>query len=61
MAGVDRGWFAARSGFEIDALVGSSLRRYVDLGMLEDTGAAVRLTREGLLVSDAIWPDFLRH
>jgi len=61
MAGVDRAWFAARSGFEIDALVGPSLRRYVDLGMLEDTGTAVRLTREGLLVSDAIWPDFLRR
>ena len=59
MAGVEREWFAARSGFTIDALVGPTLRRYVELGMLEDTGAAIRLTREGLLLSDAIWPDFL--
>ena len=36
------------------------LRRYVDLGMFEDTGQTIRLTREGLLVSDAIWPNFLR-
>jgi oxygen-independent coproporphyrinogen-3 oxidase len=60
MAGVDRAWFAARSGFTIDALVGPALRRFVDLGMLEDTGDAIRLTREGLLLSDAIWPDFLQ-
>lgn len=61
MAGVERSWFAARSGFEIDALVGPSLCRYVELGMLEDTVTAVRLTHQGLLVSDAIWPDFLRR
>jgi oxygen-independent coproporphyrinogen-3 oxidase len=59
MAGVEREWFANRSGYTIDTLVGPALRRYVDLGMLADTGEAVRLTREGLLVSDAIWPDFL--
>jgi oxygen-independent coproporphyrinogen-3 oxidase len=61
MAGVQRGWFAARSGFTIDELISPALSRYVDLGMLEDTGTTIRLTREGLLVSDAIWPDFLRH
>jgi oxygen-independent coproporphyrinogen III oxidase len=59
MAGVDREWFANRSGFTIDALVGPALRRNVDLGMLEDSGSTIRLTREGLLLSDAIWPGFL--
>ena len=39
MAGVDRDWFAARSGFTIDALVGPALRRFIELGMFEDTGA----------------------
>jgi len=61
IAGVERNWFAARSSFSIDELVGPALRRYIDLGMLEDTGNAIRLTRNGLLVSDAIWPDFLRR
>ncbi|HEX3998828.1 MAG TPA: radical SAM family heme chaperone HemW [Pirellulales bacterium] len=61
IAGVDRRWFAERSGFTVDALVGPALRRYIDLGMLEDDGKTLRLTREGLLVSDAIWPEFLRR
>jgi oxygen-independent coproporphyrinogen III oxidase len=60
MAGVERDWFAARSGFSIDAICGPALCRFIDLGMLADTGAAVHLTREGLFVSDAIWPALLR-
>ena len=58
IAGVHRDWFAARSGFSLDELVAEPLRRYIALGMLEDTGRVIRLTREGLLVSDAIWPIF---
>ena len=61
LEGIARADFAARSGFEIDALVGPELRRYVDLGLLSDDGRRVRLTREGLFVSDAIWPRFLRR
>ena len=58
--GVDRSWFAARSGFDLDALVGEPLRRHVALGLLSDDGRRIRLTHEGLFVSDAIWPHFLR-
>jgi hypothetical protein len=29
------------------------------LGMLSDDGHCVQLTRAGLLVSDAIWPELL--
>jgi oxygen-independent coproporphyrinogen III oxidase len=60
MEGVERRWFAARSGFDLDALGGEPLRRHVALGLLVDDGQRVRLTREGLCVSDAMWPDYLR-
>ncbi len=60
MEGVARDWFTARTGFKIDALVGQPLEHYLALGLFEDAGERIRLTREGLFVSDAIWPDFLR-
>ena len=61
LEGIERTDFAGRSGFEIDELVGQELRRHVELGLLFDDGRRVRLTREGLFVSDAIWPRFLRR
>jgi oxygen-independent coproporphyrinogen-3 oxidase len=61
MEGVDRREFAAHSGFEVDALVGRELVRFVELGLLCDQSGRVRLSREGLFVSDAIWPAFLRR
>jgi oxygen-independent coproporphyrinogen-3 oxidase len=59
LEGVDRSSFAAATELEIDHLVGDALRRFVDQGLLEDTGDRIRLTRAGLLVSDALWPAFL--
>ena len=59
LEGVNRRQFAGATGFEIDQLVAKSLSRHIELGLLADDGNSVRLTREGLLVSDAIWPDFL--
>lgn len=61
LEGISRDDFAARSGFEIDDLVGPELRRCVEMGLLSDDGRRVQLTREGLFVSDAIWPRFLRR
>ena len=61
MEGVDRREFVARSGFEVDALVGRELARFVELGLLCEQNGRVCLTREGLFVSDAIWPAFLRR
>jgi oxygen-independent coproporphyrinogen-3 oxidase len=57
--GVKRNEFAARTGYEIDDLIAQPLRKFVGLGRLSDSGERVRLTREGLFVSDAIWPEFL--
>jgi oxygen-independent coproporphyrinogen-3 oxidase len=58
--GVERRWFHTESGFTLDELFGPSLAEFVSRGLLEDTGRKVRLSREGLLVSDAMWPAILR-
>jgi oxygen-independent coproporphyrinogen III oxidase len=60
LEGVQRDWFFACTGFEIDALVNKSLGRFVAAGLLSDDGQRIQLTREGLFVSDAIWPEFLQ-
>jgi oxygen-independent coproporphyrinogen-3 oxidase len=58
-AGIGRAAFAAASGFSLDALAGAAITRWVDRGLATDDGATVRLTRAGLLVSDALWADVL--
>lgn len=52
--------FATATGFTIDDLLGPSLKTFLDRGLLTRTLHNLRLTRAGLLVSDAIWPHFLR-
>ncbi len=53
--GLDRRTFAVASGFALDAVAGPAIARWVAAGLATDDGAAVRLSREGLLVSDALW------
>jgi oxygen-independent coproporphyrinogen-3 oxidase len=60
LEGVNREQFAEANGYEIDSLVGRALREIVEHGLLTDYGNVIRLTRAGLLVSDAIWSKFLR-
>ena len=57
--GVSRREFRVRSGFDCDELVAAALRKFIDLGLLVDDGERIRLTREGLFVSDAMWPEML--
>lgn len=59
LEGVGRARFVAQTGYEIDPLAGEAIARFVGHGLLADDGETVRLTREGLLVSDAIWPELL--
>ncbi|MEQ8847293.1 radical SAM family heme chaperone HemW [Botrimarina sp.] len=59
LEGVDRRVFADASGYTVDALAGDAVRRFAAEGLLDDDGRRVRLTREGLLVSDALWPELL--
>jgi oxygen-independent coproporphyrinogen-3 oxidase len=57
--GVDRAWFAAKTGWSVDTLVGRMLGPLVNLKLLSDDEQGVRLTREGLMVSDSIFSRFL--
>ncbi len=59
LEGVSRHPFVERTGLRLDDLAGNEIAGYVDTGMLADDGETVRLTRQGLLVSDALWPDLL--
>ncbi|QDT71983.1 radical SAM family heme chaperone HemW [Lacipirellula limnantheis] len=59
LEGVQRSTFAMKSGFEMDQLAGRAIGKFVELGLLSDDGSRVKLTREGLFVSDALWPELL--
>jgi oxygen-independent coproporphyrinogen-3 oxidase len=52
--GVGRPDFLAQTGFALDALAGPAIERHVALGLLHDDGSAVRLTRPGKYVADAV-------
>lgn len=58
--GVDCRRFAQRFGFSIDQLGGDALPRHLSWGLLQRSGDCLRLTREGLFVSDSLWPEYLR-
>ena len=59
LEGIDGDHFLEQSGFSVEELAGSTVRRLVDLNLLEMKDQHIRLSREGLLVSDSIWPDLL--
>jgi len=65
LEGIALDQFAAETGFSAEQLGGAALARFVEQGLLEfsarDQHRYLRLTRRGLLVSDAIWPEFLRR
>jgi oxygen-independent coproporphyrinogen III oxidase len=52
--GIVRSRFQEQTGFDLDILAGLAVKRHVDLGLLEDDGQAVRLTRRGKCVADAV-------
>jgi oxygen-independent coproporphyrinogen-3 oxidase len=57
--GVDCQQFECRTGWSPWELAGDAIDRFVDRGLLERTQTHLRLTRSGLLVSDAVWPELL--
>ncbi|MBI84035.1 MAG: coproporphyrinogen III oxidase [Planctomycetaceae bacterium] len=59
LAGVDRNDFHRKTGFTIEALIEAPLDTFLKLGLLEWVQNRLRLTREGLMVSDSLWPAFL--
>ncbi len=58
--GIDLVAFAERFGYTVDQLAKDAVERFVDAGFFEQAGGSLRLTREGLLVSDSLWPSILR-
>jgi oxygen-independent coproporphyrinogen-3 oxidase len=52
--GVVRARFRDQTGFDFDALTGGRAAAYAAEGLLTDDGSAVRLTRRGLCVADAL-------
>ena len=57
--GLSRTAFLAASGLDLDLVAGAAIRRWTDSGLATDDGEHVRLTREGMLVSDALWKEVL--
>jgi oxygen-independent coproporphyrinogen-3 oxidase len=57
--GINRLSFAQQTGFDLDVLAGPALVRHEELGLLQDGGASVRLTRRGRCVADALVLDLL--
>lgn len=52
--GIIRRDFQEQTGYDLDALAGPAIARHVELGLLVDDGAGVRLTRRGKCVADAL-------
>jgi oxygen-independent coproporphyrinogen-3 oxidase len=52
--------FARETGFTIDDLAGPRIAQFVEQGYLSRDAGRLRLTRAGLLISDALWPYLLR-
>ena len=61
MNGIDRARFREQTGFELNELVGKQLGVLVVNGLLADDGTAVRLTRRGLCVADAVIEDLMKY
>jgi oxygen-independent coproporphyrinogen-3 oxidase len=57
--GVSHRKFEATTGYDIEQMIGAPLQKFISLGLLSDDGERIRLTREGLFVSDALWPEML--
>ena len=60
LEGIQKTTFAEETGFRVDQLMGNALATYVDQGFLDNSADHLRLTRAGLLVSDALWPKVLQ-
>jgi oxygen-independent coproporphyrinogen-3 oxidase len=59
LEGVERSEFQAATGFAFDELAGTALAKFVSQDLIADDGRRIRLTRAGLMVSDALWAELL--
>lgn len=61
MEGVRLTAFAERFGFSVRDLGDRALAKHLEQGWLVLEGDRLRLTREGLMVSDSLWGEYLRR
>jgi oxygen-independent coproporphyrinogen-3 oxidase len=61
MEGVSRAKFQEQTGEELNAVLGDRLTHLVKLGLLQDDGESVRLTRKGLALADGVIEDVMTH
>ncbi len=61
LEGVQLEEFARRTGHQVADLVGDMLPRFLEEKWLVLADGRLRLSRDGLLLSDALWPHFLRR
>ncbi len=59
LEGIVESDFCDAFGISPTELAGEAIDRFVRQGLMERADGRLRLTREGLLVSDGLWPDFL--
>jgi oxygen-independent coproporphyrinogen-3 oxidase len=59
LQGVEKSRFASETGFSVETLCGNVMRQLIEQGAIIEEDNCLRLTRSGLLVSDAIWPKIL--
>jgi oxygen-independent coproporphyrinogen-3 oxidase len=52
--GIDRDRYRVQTGHDLDAIAGPAIARHIALGLLNDDGPSVRLTREGKYVADGV-------
>jgi oxygen-independent coproporphyrinogen-3 oxidase len=57
--GIDRRHFRARTGFDLDALLGPAIDRFRRSGHLHDDGQRVTLSRDGLFIADSVFSELL--
>lgn len=59
LEGIDCHAFKRATAFDVEALAGEALVKFRQLGLLTKVADRIRLTRQGLLVSDSLWPDLI--
>jgi oxygen-independent coproporphyrinogen III oxidase len=59
LEGISRTEFTKQTGYNLEGLIAAPLQKFASLGLLETEGDRLRLTRDGLFVSDAMWPEML--
>ena len=59
LQGISLSKFEQETGYFVESLVRSPLQKFLAQGLFAHTGDNLRLTRRGLLLSDALWPTFL--